>query len=201
MKLRMMSLMFAYALVACSHDEPVKDPSTTGAAMTATSPAEATDGTTVRSDSTATTTGAATETPVPTTTHTTPTTPSPNATTSTTAPTTATPPTSPPPATAGTANRAPDNTTVNDRDRGSTATPMTQGNSESEVKITAAIRRSVMGDGTLGFNAKNVKIITVGTKVTLRGPVANEHERTAIGAYARQAAGVTAVDNQLEVTK
>ncbi|CAN5720422.1 hypothetical protein BH09MYX1_BH09MYX1_00550 [soil metagenome] len=96
-------------------------------------------------------------------------------------------------------DESPDNTGVNERDRKDAATPMTQDNSEADVKITAAIRQRVMADSSLGFNAKNVKIITAGNRVTLRGPVANEHERAAIEAYAKQAAGVTAVDNQLEV--
>lgn len=76
---------------------------------------------------------------------------------------------------------------------------MDQGSSSAETKITAAIRKGIMADSTLSFTAKNVKVITVGTKVTLRGPVNNAQERAAIAALATQAAGVTAVDNQLEV--
>ena len=41
----------------------------------------------------------------------------------------------------------------------------------------------------------------VGTKVTLRGPVKTEQERSAIELRARQTAGVTDVDNQIEVKK
>jgi osmotically-inducible protein OsmY len=67
--------------------------------------------------------------------------------------------------------------------------------------ITAAIRRSVVGDSSLSFNAKNVKIITVAGKVTLRGPVKTDAERTNIEAKAKAALGVTEVDNQLEVKK
>jgi osmotically-inducible protein OsmY len=97
--------------------------------------------------------------------------------------------------------RAPDNTGVNDRDRGDSATPTTQGNDSSEVKITGEIRRSIMADDALGFDAKNVKIITTGTKVTLRGPVANQQEKSSIDAYAKKTAGVTEVDDQLEIKK
>jgi osmotically-inducible protein OsmY len=78
---------------------------------------------------------------------------------------------------------------------------MDQGNSGSETKISAGIRRGIMGDKTLSFTAKNVKVITVGTKVTLRGPVKTEQEKAAIEALAKQAAGVSEVDNQLEVKK
>jgi hyperosmotically inducible protein len=92
-----------------------------------------------------------------------------------------------------------DNTRMNTRDRQGTLTPINQGNSPAEIGITASIRRGVMRDSTLSFKAKNVKIITVGTKVTLRGVVASDAERSSIEALARQTAGVTDVDNQLDV--
>jgi BON domain len=47
--------------------------------------------------------------------------------------------------------------------------------------------------------ANNVKIITNGAKVVLRGPVKSAQERASIEAKARATAGVTDVDNQLEV--
>lgn len=94
------------------------------------------------------------------------------------------------------------NTKINERDRNpSNLTPMSQGNSKEELRITQAIRKSVMADKGLSFNAKNVKIITVGTKVTLRGPVASEQEKSAIASRAKQTPGVTDVDDQLEVKK
>jgi len=95
---------------------------------------------------------------------------------------------------------APDNSGVNARDKdGKALTPMDQGGSEADRKITQQIRQAVMKDGSLSFNAKNVKIITVNGKVTLRGPVKTAAERTAIEAAAKSAAGVNQVDNQLEV--
>jgi len=93
-----------------------------------------------------------------------------------------------------------DNTKVNDRDRHGALTPMDQGGGKDR-DITAAIRRAVVSDGALSFNAKNVKIITVGGKVTLRGPVKSDQEKTAIEAKAKSTAGVSEVDNQLEVKK
>jgi hyperosmotically inducible periplasmic protein len=92
-----------------------------------------------------------------------------------------------------------DNTRVNQRDRQGTLTPMDQGSSSDEIRITASIRKSLMADGSLSFMAKNVKVITVGTKVTLRGTVKNADERTTIERRARDAAGVSDVDDQLEV--
>lgn len=105
------------------------------------------------------------------------------------------------PDTATPAGTAPDNTKVNWRDTDSAAlTPMDQGNNESDLKITQQIRQAVMSDGSLSFTAKNVKIITVGGKVTLRGPVKTDAERAAIEAAARKVAGAS-IDNQLEVKK
>ncbi len=94
----------------------------------------------------------------------------------------------------------PDNTKMNVRDRASSAvTPIDQGNSKTELAISASIRKAVVADKSLSFTAKNVKIITVGSKVTLRGPVKTEQEKATIEARARQAPGVTEVDDQLEV--
>lgn len=94
----------------------------------------------------------------------------------------------------------PDNTKINKRDKDSAAlTPMDQGGSEGDRKITQQIRQAVMKDGSLSFTAKNAKIITIDGKVTLRGPVNSAAERSAIEAAAKAVAGVTRVDNQLEV--
>jgi hypothetical protein len=152
------------------------------------------DGRTTSSSGVGTTTR---EAPAPATTPNT--TPNTNLDTSTPAPTT-----SPAPAAdnAGVANGTKDanNTKINDRDRHGALTPMDQGGG-NDRDITAAIRRSVVGDKALSFSAKNVKIITVGGKVTLRGPVKSDAEKTAIEAKAKSAAGVSEVDNQLEVKK
>ena len=93
------------------------------------------------------------------------------------------------------------NTKINDRDRHGALTPMDQGGSATERNITASIRKGVVSDKSLSFMAKNVKIITTGSKVTLRGPVKSDQERSAIETRAKQTPGVTEVDNQLEVKK
>lgn len=96
----------------------------------------------------------------------------------------------------------PDNTAVNERDRNSAApTPIDQRENKTDLEITQQIRKAVMADGSLSFTAKNVKIITAGGKVTLRGPVKTDAERSAIEAAARKVAGATSVDNQIEVKK
>src|SRR2546421_2902691 len=95
---------------------------------------------------------------------------------------------------------AADNTSKNQRDRsGETATSGDQSNSQEDVKITAAIRRAVVGDKSLSMTAKNVKIITASGTVTLRGPVNNDAEKTKIAELAQSAAGGAKIDNQLEV--
>jgi hypothetical protein len=105
-----------------------------------------------------------------------------------------------PPTTAPAA--AADNTKRNERDRNDAAlTSGDQNNNESDLKITQKIRQAVMGNDTLSFTAKNVKIITTGGKVTLRGPVKSDAERAAIEAAAKSVAGAGQVDNQIEVKK
>jgi hyperosmotically inducible periplasmic protein len=76
-----------------------------------------------------------------------------------------------------------------------------QGNSKREVAITAAIRRELVRSTTLSFAAKNAKVITTGTTVTLRGEVRSDVERAEIERVARAAEGVAEVDNRLEVKK
>lgn len=93
-----------------------------------------------------------------------------------------------------------DNTAKNERDKsGDTKTPLDQSNRPEDLKITQDIRKAVMADDGLSMTAKNVKIITADGKVTLRGPVNSEEEKTKIDAHAKKAAGDTSVTNQLEV--
>jgi hyperosmotically inducible periplasmic protein len=109
---------------------------------------------------------------------------------------------SPPPAPPTTAPISADNTGTNVRDRASGAvTPMDQGNDDADLKTTQRIRQAVMRDSSLSFTAKNVKIITQGGKVTLRGPVNSAKERATVDAAAKSVAGDSQVDDQLEIEK
>jgi sporulation protein YlmC with PRC-barrel domain len=93
-----------------------------------------------------------------------------------------------------------DNTRRNVRDRdGATLLPGDQGNSEADRTTTQQIRKALVKDNLLSMVAKNVKIITVNGNVTLRGVVKTDQERNDIAAKAKQVAGVTEVNNQLEV--
>ena len=93
-----------------------------------------------------------------------------------------------------------DNSGKNVRDRQDAAvTSGDQSNTQSDLNITQEIRKAVIADKELSTNAHNVKIITANGVVTLRGPVKSAEEKANIGAKAQQAAGVTRVDNQIEI--
>ena len=94
----------------------------------------------------------------------------------------------------------PDNSALNARDRsGETKTSGTQSNDSGDLKLTAAIRNAIVKDDSLTMTAKNVKIITEGGTVTLRGPVQNAAEKSKIEQLAASAASGAKIDNQLEV--
>ena len=76
---------------------------------------------------------------------------------------------------------------------------LTQGDSESEQRITASIRKLILRNDTLSYIAKKVSVRTTGNTVTLRGPVKRGVERTSIEMLAKQTDGVGFVDNQIEV--
>ncbi len=76
---------------------------------------------------------------------------------------------------------------------------LTQGDSESEQRITASIRKLILRNDTLSYIAKKVSVCTTINKVTLRGPVKRGVERTSIEMLAKQTDGVGVVDNQIEV--
>ena len=61
------------------------------------------------------------------------------------------------------------------------------------------IRQSVMADKTLSTYAHNVKIISQHGKVTLKGPVRSEEEKTAIMKMATDVAGDGNVTDQISI--
>lgn len=93
-----------------------------------------------------------------------------------------------------------DNTAINKRDRSSeTTTSGDQSNSSADLKVTQDIRRALMKDGELSMTAKNIKIVTAGGQVTLRGPVKTAQEKTKIAQIAKSAAGGAQIVDQLDV--
>lgn len=95
---------------------------------------------------------------------------------------------------------AADNTAANTMDRDTSATtPMDQSNDKEALEITAAIRRAVMSDKSLSTSAHNVKIVTNGNTVTLRGPVASAEEKTRIESLAVKSAAGKKVRNEISI--
>jgi osmotically-inducible protein OsmY len=93
-----------------------------------------------------------------------------------------------------------DNSGKNVRDRnGNTLTPGDQGTTPEDRDVTQKVRKSLVMDTTYSMTAKNIKIITVSGKVTLRGPVNSDAEKTGIVSLAKSIAGDGNVEDQLEV--
>lgn len=98
------------------------------------------------------------------------------------------------------ADKEADNTQKNERDKaGDTKTPLDQSNTPEDLKITQNIRQAVVKDESLTMTAKNVKIITAGGHVTLRGPVNTADEKKKIEDLAIAASGKDKVTSELEV--
>ena len=69
----------------------------------------------------------------------------------------------------------------------------------SDHAITQKIRKSIHQDTSLSTYAHNIKVITQDGKVTLRGPVRSEDEKSNLQAKAVAVAGEENVTNQLEI--
>ena len=69
----------------------------------------------------------------------------------------------------------------------------------SDRTITQKIRRSIHQDTSLSTYAHNIKVITQDGKVTLRGPVRSEDEKSNLQAKAVAVAGEKNVTNLLEI--
>ena len=69
----------------------------------------------------------------------------------------------------------------------------------SDRAITQMIRKAIHEDKDLSSYGHNIKIITQDGKVTLRGPVRSEDERSSLEAKAIAVAGQNNVTNELEV--
>ena len=80
-----------------------------------------------------------------------------------------------------------------------TLTPLDQKENQTDIDITANIRKRVMQANDFSTAAQNVKIITQDGKVTLTGKVKNETERSEIEKIAHDVAGQSSVNSQLEV--
>jgi osmotically-inducible protein OsmY len=95
---------------------------------------------------------------------------------------------------------APDNTKTNKRDRDkSSPTADQQKMSATDRDMARKIRSAIVRDKSLSTYAHNIKIVSRDGKVTLKGPVRSEEEKSAIESKATEMAGAGNVVNQLEI--
>jgi hyperosmotically inducible periplasmic protein len=91
---------------------------------------------------------------------------------------------------------APDNSA---RNKAQANTADNQKDNTSDREITRKIRRSITSEKSLSTYAHNVKIITQGGQVTLKGPVQDDNEKQTIASKAAEVVGTDKVNNQLTV--
>jgi len=102
--------------------------------------------------------------------------------------------------TQGVATPNADNTEMNVRDKnGVTLTPQKQANQAQDRELLASVRHAIVGDKALSTSAHNVKLMVADGVVTLRGPVKSADEKSKVEKLAQNVAGVSRVDNQLDV--
>lgn len=95
---------------------------------------------------------------------------------------------------------APDNSKTNKRDRDNAApTADQQKTNPADRELTRKIRAALHQDKSLSTYAHNIKIVTQDGRVTLRGPVRSDEEKSAIESKATEVAGAGNVTNELEV--
>ena len=98
------------------------------------------------------------------------------------------------------AQTAPDNTKVNTRDRAKDAvTADQQKENAADRDMVKKIRQSIMKDKSLSTYAHNVKVVSQGGQVTLKGPVRSEDEKRSVEAKATEIAGAGHVSNEITV--
>jgi osmotically-inducible protein OsmY len=94
------------------------------------------------------------------------------------------------------------NTKANATDRNTDAkTPIDQANDKESIDVTAGIRRAVLEDKSLSMSAHNIKIVTSGNVVTLRGPVESAEEKKRVEALAVKVAAGKQVRNEISIAR
>jgi osmotically-inducible protein OsmY len=95
---------------------------------------------------------------------------------------------------------APDNSKTNQRDRDkAAATADKQKMSPQDRELTRKLRATITADKSLSTYAHNIKILAQDGKVTLKGPVRSDQEKTAIMSKAMGIAGEGNVTDQMDV--
>jgi len=101
-----------------------------------------------------------------------------------------------------TAATAPDNSKVNEKmENNKELNSQDQGSSESDIKLTQNIRQDIVAQDQFSTEAKNIKVITIAGKVTLKGPVKSMDEKNRLQSIAVKIAGAKNVVNEITVIK
>ena len=94
------------------------------------------------------------------------------------------------------------NTRLNKADRNTDAkTPIDQSNDMEAIDVTAGIRRALLDDKSLSTSAHNVKIVTNGDVVTLRGSVESADEKKRVESLAVKSATGKQVRNEISIAR
>jgi hyperosmotically inducible protein len=97
-------------------------------------------------------------------------------------------------------NQQPDNTRVNKQDREPGAvTADQQKENRSDRDLTQQIRKAVIADKSLSSYAHNVKIVSQGGTVVMKGPVRSDEEKKALLSKAESIAGAGKVTDEISV--
>jgi osmotically-inducible protein OsmY len=98
------------------------------------------------------------------------------------------------------AQTAPDNTKVNQRDRAKGAvTADQQKENASDRDVVKRIRESLVKDKSLSTYAHNVKVVAQNGQVTIKGPVRSAAEKRSVEEKAVAVAGASRVTNEITV--
>lgn len=92
--------------------------------------------------------------------------------------------------------QAPDNSHEN---KAQSQTADDQANAKNDRLTTASVRKAIIADKKLSTYAHNVKIITRGGHVTLKGPVKSEEEKQQVLGDAANAVSSEDISNELTV--
>jgi hyperosmotically inducible periplasmic protein len=92
--------------------------------------------------------------------------------------------------------QAPDNSGQN---KAQSQTADDQSNAQTDRVTTANVRKAIVADKSLSTYAHNVKIITRGGHVTLKGPVKSEEEKQQVAKAAASAVPAEKISNELTV--
>jgi osmotically-inducible protein OsmY len=89
---------------------------------------------------------------------------------------------------------------MNQQDRAPSAvTADQQKNNKSDIQLSREIRHALTSDKSLSTYAHNIKVISQNGKVTLKGPVRSDDEKSAVLTKATQVAGQSNVNDEMTV--